>query len=238
MSTGTLYMIPVMLGDADPLELLSPQVKTIVDSLDEFIVENSKNARAFLKKMQIPTAQSDLKLHELNKHTDRSEASAFLDACRSGKSIGLLSDAGCPGVADPGADMVYLAHQHNIKVVPLIGPSSILLAMMASGMNGQSFAFNGYLPIDKAARKKAIRELEQRSQHLNQTQLFIETPYRNEQLFEELIRTCASQTIIGVACDLTLPTEYVKSLSPSQWKKHKKESLHKRPAIFMIHKNA
>lgn len=237
MSAGTLYMIPVMLGDANPLELLSPQVKTIVDGLDEFIVENSKNARAFLKKMQIPTAQSALKLHELNKHTDRTEATSFLNACREGKSIGLLSDAGCPGVADPGADMVYLAHQHNIKVVPLIGPSSILLAVMASGMNGQSFAFNGYLPIDKLDRKKAIRELEQRSQQLNQTQLFIETPYRNDQLFEELLKSCSAQTTIGIACDLTLKTEYVKSLSPAQWKKQKKTSFHKRPAIFMIHKN-
>lgn len=238
MSVGTLYMIPVMLGDADPLKLLSPQVKAIVDNLDEFIVENSKNARAFLKKMQIPTEQSALTLHELNKHTDRSEASAFLDACNAGKSIGLLSDAGCPGVADPGADMVYLAHQKNIKVVPLIGPSSILLAVMASGMNGQSFAFNGYLPIDKLARKKAIRELEQRSQQLNQTQLFIETPYRNDQLFEELTKTCSNQTTIGVACDLTLKTEYVKSLPTTQWRKNKKTSLHKRPAIFMIHKNS
>ena len=186
--------------------------------------------------MKIPTPQSELKLHELNKHTDIQELHSFLKSCRNGKNIGLISDAGCPGVADPGAEVVKIAHKQNIQVIPLVGPSSILLAMMSSGMNGQNFAFNGYLPIDKAERKSKIKQLERRSFEENQSQLFIETPYRNNSIIEDLSSTLNSDTRICVACDLTLPTEYIKTQTAKEWK-HSKIDFHKRPAIFIIQKD-
>jgi 16S rRNA (cytidine1402-2'-O)-methyltransferase len=160
----------------------------------------------------------------------------FLDACKKGLSVGLLSEAGCPAIADPGADIVKLAHQNNIQVVPLVGPSSIILALMGSGMNGQSFAFNGYLPIDKDQRKSELKRLERLSFEQNQTQLFIETPYRNNKMLEDLIAVLHPQTRVCVACDITLPSEFIKTYTANEWKKIKVD-LHKRPAIFIIHKD-
>ena len=163
------------------------------------------------------------------------EIPLYLEECCKGNNIGLLSDAGCPGVADPGAEVVKIAHEKNIKTIPLVGPSSILLAMMSSGMNGQNFAFNGYLPIEKVERKSKMKQLEKRSFDENQSQLFIETPYRNNSVLEDLYKTLSSDTKICVACDLTLPTEYIRTQTAKQWK-HSKLDFHKRPAIFIMHK--
>ena len=177
-----------------------------------------------------------LSLFSLNKFTDPLEIPSFLEECLAGNSIGLLSDAGCPGVADPGAEVVKIAHKQNIQVIPLVGPSSILLAMMSSGMNGQNFAFNGYLPIDKVERKTKIKQLERRSYEEQQSQLFIETPYRNNSILEDLSTILHPETQICVACDLTLASEYVKTQTAKDWK-HSKVDFHKRPAIFIIQKD-
>tara|TARA_B100000780_G_scaffold275906_1_gene243470 strand:- start:4629 stop:5342 length:714 start_codon:yes stop_codon:yes gene_type:complete len=235
MSKGILYMIPTTLGESDVAKVLPSSVKDTIHQLDEFIVENSKNARAFLKLMEIPTPQNQIILHELNKHTDVQELNSFLANCRNGKNIGLISDAGCPGVADPGAEIANLAHKEDIKIIPLVGPSSILLSLMASGMNGQSFAFNGYLPIDKTDVKKKLKDLERISRTQNQTQLFIETPYRNNKLIEILYQSLHGTTKLCIACDISLKTEYIKTRTIAEWKKTAKPELHKRPCIFLIH---
>lgn len=164
------------------------------------------------------------------------ELNSFLDPIYEGYNIGLISDAGCPGVADPGSDIIKIAHQSNIKVVPLVGPSSILLAIMSSGLNGQNFAFNGYLPIDRADKKNKIKELEKTSQQKNQSQIFIETPYRNNKMLEDLTKTLSGDTKLCIACDITLSTEYIKTLLVNEWKKNK-INIDKKPAIFIIHKD-
>jgi len=217
------------------LQKLPLSVKETIHQLDEFIVENSKTARAFLKLMEIPTPQNELKFHTLNKHTEAQELHAFLSACRNGKNIGLISDAGCPGVADPGAEIANLAHKEDIQIIPLVGPSSILLSLMASGMNGQSFAFNGYLPIDKSDVKKKLKDLERISRTHNQTQMFIETPYRNTKLIETLYQTLQSNTKLCIACDISLSTEHIKTRTIAEWKRTAKPDFHKRPCIFLIH---
>lgn len=235
MNKGQLYLIPNTLGENNPFDVLPTQVKSIIDSLDTFIVENSKAARKFIKSISPEKSQPSLTLFELNKHTQPEDLPNFIKPCLEGKTIGLLSDAGCPGIADPGADIVKLAHQNNIKVIPLVGPSSILLAMMASGMNGQSFAFNGYLPIDKNERKSEIKRLERISKDYNQSQSFIETPYRNNKMLEDLCNTLSNDCLICVACDITLDTEFIKTQTAAQWKKNSVD-LHKRPTLFIIHK--
>lgn len=233
---GKLYLIPTTLGDNEPLEVLPISVKKIIEETDVYIVENEKTARHFIKKINPKKVQATLKLFPLNKFTDKSLLPEYLEPCFKGTNIGLLSEAGCPGVADPGADIVKIAHQKNIKVVPLVGPSSILMALMSSGMNGQSFAFNGYLPIDKDERKKEIKCLERISFDQNQSQIFIETPYRNNKLLEDLCNTLDANTLICVACDITLSTEFIKTQTVNSWKKNIVD-LHKRPTIFIIHKN-
>ena len=233
--TGKLYLIPTSLGDSAPLETIPISIKKIIESIDVYIVENEKSARRFIKAVSSGKSQSSLTLFTLNKFTDPLEIPLYLEECYKGNNIGLLSDAGCPAVADPGAEVVKIAHEKNIKTIPLVGPSSILLAMMSSGMNGQNFAFNGYLPIEKAERKSKIKQLEKRSFDENQSQLFIETPYRNNSILEDLHKTLSSDTKICVACDLTLPTEYIKTQTAKQWK-YSKLDFHKRPAIFIIHK--
>ena len=233
---GKLYLIPTTLGDTDPLNVLPLSVKKVIEQLDIYIVENEKTARRDIKKICPSKVQSSLTLFPLNKFTDANELPTYLEPCKRGLSVGLLSEAGCPGVADPGADIVKLAHQNNIKVVPLVGPSSILMAMMSSGMNGQSFAFNGYLPIDKGERKQEIKRLERLSYEHSQSQLFIETPYRNNKFLEDLCNTVNGNTDICVACDITLPTEYIKTMSANDWKKNNVD-LHKRPTLFIIHKS-
>ncbi|MCH4824175.1 SAM-dependent methyltransferase [Gramella lutea] len=234
--TGKLYLIPVHLGESNENQVFPSFNKTIIDGIDDFIVENEKSARRFIKQILPEKSQQTLKLHGLNKFTEASEIPEFLNAAKEGKNMGLLSEAGCPGVADPGAEIVKLAHRFNIQVIPLVGPSSILLAMMASGMNGQSFTFHGYLSIDKKERKHEIKQLERISSEKNQAQIFIETPYRNMKFLEDLIQNLHPATRICVACDLTLKSEFIKTATASEWKKIKAD-LHKRPAIFIIQKD-
>lgn len=232
---GKLYLIPTTMGDCDPMDVLPQTVKRCLDFIDDYIVENEKTARKFIKSVQPEKVQASLRLSALNKHTEISEHNKMIQPCLEGKNIGLMSEAGCPGIADPGAAIVKIAHEKGIQVVPLVGPSSILLAMMASGMNGQSFTFNGYLPIDKSEKKSALKNLEKLSHDKNQSQIFIETPYRNNKLLEDLIQTLQPNTHLCVATDITLPTEYIKTLRVNDWKKTKVD-LHNRPTIFIIHK--
>ncbi|MGB2404634.1 MAG: SAM-dependent methyltransferase [Flavobacteriaceae bacterium] len=234
-SVPTLYLIPCPLGDVAPMEVLPLTIRKVIEDLTHFIVENEKEARRFIKRIAPQKKQEELVLYPLNKFTDPRELQNYLDPIEAGKSMGLLSDAGCPGVADPGAVIVKRAHDKNMCVRPLVGPSSLLLAMMASGMNGQAFAFNGYLPIDKQDRQRSLRQLEKRSGELDQTQIFIETPYRNDQLLDDFIKTLSPSTLLCVACDLTLPTEWVKTAPIKEWK-NITVKLQKRPAIFLIHK--
>lgn len=232
---GKLYVIPNMLGETEPLEVLPLSIKRTIEQVDDYIVESEKAARKFIKKINSGKSQPSLRIFLLNKYTDAAELQHYLEPCLNGKSMGLLSDAGCPGVADPGAVIVNLAHQKNITVVPLVGPSSILLAMMASGMNGQSFAFNGYLSIDRNDRKKEIKKFEKISGDTGQTQIFIETPYRNDKLFSDFLSILNNATLLCIACDLTLPTEYIKTMTVAEWKTENPD-LHKRPSIFIIQK--
>ncbi|MXN90669.1 SAM-dependent methyltransferase [Flavobacterium sp. Sd200] len=236
LAKGKLYLLPVPLGDdADPKTVLPETVAKSIEFIDHYIVENEKTARRFIKAILPTKKQPDLKLSLLNKHTDAADHNSFLQPCIEGKNVGLMSEAGCPGVADPGAAIVKIAHEKGIQVVPLVGPSSILLAMMASGMNGQSFAFNGYLPIDKSDKKTALKNFEKLSQDKSQSQLFIETPYRNNKLVDDLLAILQPNTHLCIAADITLPTEYIKTKTVAQWKKEKPD-LHNRPCIFIIHR--
>ena len=239
-SLGKLYLIPITLSNPGettvvPEDVLPQTIKRTIDFIDYYIVENEKTARKFIKSIHPEKKQPDLKISVLNKHTEIAEHNEFIQPLLRGENIGLMSESGCPGVADPGAVIVKLAHEKGIQVVPLVGPSSILLALMASGMNGQSFAFNGYLPIDKNDKKQALKSFERLSQEKNQSQLFIETPYRNNKLMEDLLQILQPNTYLCVACDITLPTEYIKNKTVNQWKKEKAD-LHNRPCIFIIHK--
>ena len=235
MTKGSLYLIPTTLGETEPLEVMPLSVKKVIEQVNTYIVENEKSARRFIKKISPKKSQPSLQIFSLDKYADEFETQKYLDVCEQGISVGLLSEAGVPAIADPGASIVKLAHEKNIRVIPLVGPSSILMAMMSSGMNGQNFAFNGYLPIDKSERKRAIKELEKLSFDKNQAQIFIETPYRNEKMLADLKATLHQQTNLCVAADITLPTEYIKTLSVNNWKQEKPD-LHKRPAIFIIQK--
>jgi 16S rRNA (cytidine1402-2'-O)-methyltransferase len=233
---GVLYLIPSPLGQNAPMEVLPLTVRKVIEELTHFIVENEKDARAFIKRISPKKNQSTLKLFPLNKFTLPEEILTYLDPIEEGITMGVISDAGCPGVADPGAEIVKMAHRKKITIHPLVGPSSILLALMGSGLNGQNFAFNGYLPIDKAKRQKEIKKLEKKSFDFNQSQLFIETPYRNDQMLQDLLKSLDRNTEVCVACDLTLPTQFIKTLSVKEWKKLNL-TFHKRPAIFIIHKD-
>lgn len=232
---GKLYLIPTTLGDVDPTDVLPVTVKRSIQFIDDYIVENEKTARKFIKSIDAEKVQSALRLSTLNKHTQTSEYNTMLQPCMEGRNVGLMSEAGCPGVADPGAVIVKIAHEKGIQVVPLVGPSSIILAMMGSGMNGQQFAFNGYLPIDKSEKKATLKTLEKLSHDKNQSQIFIETPYRNNKLLEDILQALQPSTHLCVAADITLPTEYIKTQRVSEWKKATVD-LHNRPAIFIIHK--
>ena len=232
---GKLYLIPTTLGEMNADDVLPQTIKRAIDFIDIYIVENEKTARKSIKIVHADKKQSELKLFLLNKHTDSKEHLEFIKPLLEGHNVGLMSEAGCPGVADPGAVIVKIAHEKGIQVVPLVGPSSILLALMASGMNGQSFTFNGYLPIDKSEKKQALKGLEKLSFDKNQSQLFIETPYRNNKLFEDILQTLQPNTLLCVACDITLPSEYIKTMTVNLWKKQKVD-LHNRPCIFIIHK--
>lgn len=236
MATGKLYLLPVPLGDdTDPKDVLPQTIERAVEFIDHYIVENEKTARRFIKAILPTKKQPELQLSVLNKHTLPTDHSAFIQPCMEGKNVGLMSEAGCPGVADPGAAIVKLAHEKGIQVVPLVGPSSILLAIMGSGMNGQSFAFNGYLPIEKGEKKAALKNLEKLSQDKSQSQLFIETPYRNNKLLEDVLQALQPTTHLCLAADITLPTEFIKTKTVAQWKKEVPD-LHNRPCIFIIHR--
>jgi 16S rRNA (cytidine1402-2'-O)-methyltransferase len=232
---GKLYLIPTTLGDTEPLEVLPMSVKKIIEQVDHYIVENEKTARRFIKKISPRKSQPSLTIYLLDKFTEDLEVQHYLDVCLQGVNVGLLSEAGVPAVADPGASIVMLAHKKQIKVVPLVGPSSIMMAMMSSGLNGQNFAFNGYLPIDKNERKKRIKQLEKLSFDKNQSQLFIETPYRNEKMFADLLVTLSDETLLCLAVNITLSNEYINTMPVRLWKNEKLD-LHKKPAIFIIHK--
>lgn len=232
---GKLYLIPTTMGECDPMDVLPQTVKRTIDFIDHYIVENEKTARKSIKEVSPEKKQSDLILFTLNKRTEVKEHLDFIKPLLEGKNVGLMSEAGCPGVADPGAVIVKLAHDKGIQVVPLVGPSSILLAMMASGMNGQSFTFNGYLPIEKDEKRASFKTLERVSFEKNQSQIFIETPYRNNKLLEDLVQTLNPETHLCIATDITLPTEYIKTKKIAAWKKETID-LHKRPTIFIIHK--
>lgn len=216
---GKLYLIPTTLGENEPLEVMPYSVKTIVELLDHYIVENEKSARRFIKKITPKKTQSSLIMMKLDKYAKEIETRTYLDLCEQGVSIGLLSEAGVPAVADPGASMVKLAHEKGIQVVPLVGPSSILMALMASGLNGQNFAFNGYLPIDNSERKKEIKALEKLSKEKNQSQIFIETPYRNEKMFTDLKSVLSPGTLLCIAIDISLPKEFIKTYTIAHWKR-------------------
>ncbi len=230
---GVLYLIPTTLGDNAPLEVLPISIKRTIENIDHYIVENEKTARRFIKSINASKSQPNLHFEHLNKFTEQAEIPSYLNPCLNGFDIGLLSEAGCPGIADPGAEVVKIAHEKNIKVVPLVGPSSILLAMMASGMNGQSFAFNGYLPIDNGERKSAIKRFEKLSKENNQSQVFIETPYRNNKLLDEFTKTLHTNTLLCIASDITLPSEFISTKPIANWKSSTID-LHKRPTIFII----
>ncbi|OCX52426.1 SAM-dependent methyltransferase [Mucilaginibacter sp. PPCGB 2223] len=233
MPKGTLYLIPVPLADNAAAKSFTPYLVETINQIKEYIVENEKTARKFLKEAGLKIPQSELVIHDYGKHKRESGPGQFFTGLESGKDVGLMSEAGCPGIADPGADIVAEAHKRGIKVVPLVGPSSILLALMASGFNGQSFTFHGYLPIDKAQRSKRIKELESHAERFSQTQLFIETPFRNNQMLEEILRTCNPKTRLCIACNITAEDELIKTQSAGDWKKQIPD-LHKKPTIFLL----
>lgn len=235
MNKGKLYLIPTTLGDtAETADVIPVKVNELINKIDEYIVENEKSARHYLKKLGIKKPLQEIILHPLNQHTQAHEISTYLNSILQGKDIGVISEAGCPGVADPGADVVKLAHEKNIDVIPLVGPSSILMSLMASGFNGQNFAFNGYLPKERGERIKKIKDLEMLVYKRKQTQMFIETPYRNMHLLEDLLGACENKTKLCIACDITLPSEFIKTKSVFDWKKQLPD-INKRPTIFLIY---
>jgi 16S rRNA (cytidine1402-2'-O)-methyltransferase len=240
---GTLYLIPNTLGATEALSHVIPEhVQATTASLDYFVAENAKTARAFLKLVgaahPLCKPLQEIQIAELNVNTPAQALAGLLAPLLAGRDAGLVSEAGVPAVADPGADLVRLAHQHGIPVRPLVGPSSLLLAVMASGLNGQSFAFNGYLPTDAAQRTKRIQELEKRSRSEKQTQLFIETPYRNAAMLEALVAACQPGTLLCVATDLSLPSETIRTMTGAKWKgllaDGKGPDFHKKPTVFLL----
>ncbi|MCE5180483.1 MAG: SAM-dependent methyltransferase [Betaproteobacteria bacterium] len=235
MVAGTLYLIPTTLGES-PLSLIIPQqVQKIAAGLTVFVAENPKTARQYLKQLELVTPLQEIEIFTLDKHTKPAQLTQFLQPALAGKDIGLVSEAGCPAVADPGALLVRLAHEKGLRVVPLVGPSSILLALMASGMNGQAFAFHGYLPIQKAERGRKISGLEKESILRDQTQIFIETPYRNQAMFEDIIQVCEPGTELCIATDITLITEHIETRTIAEWRK-KAPDINKKPTIFLLYR--
>ncbi|WP_337883538.1 SAM-dependent methyltransferase [Chromobacterium haemolyticum] len=231
--SGTLFLIPAPLGD-ESIAWLPEAERAKVLHLTRFVVEAEKTARKHLKALGVSAPIRELAMSTLNEHTPAADVAALLQPLLDGHDLGLISEAGCPAVADPGAQLVALAHERGLRVEPLIGPSSILLALMASGANGQCFAFHGYLPVDAADKAKIVKELELRSRQRNETQVFIETPYRNNALLQQLRDTLSPATRLAVACDLTLPSQTIVSHRVKDWPKDAPD-LHKRPAIFIIH---
>ncbi|WP_308764159.1 SAM-dependent methyltransferase [uncultured Bacteroides sp.] len=230
-----LYLLPVTLGDTELNTVLPAYNIEIIQGIKHFIVEDVRSARRFLKKVDREFDIDSLSFYPLNKHTSAEDISGYLKPLLAGQSMGVISEAGCPAVADPGADVVAIAQRKNLKVVPLVGPSSIILSVMGSGFNGQSFAFHGYLPIEPVERVKRIKQLEQRIYSENQTQLFIETPYRNHKMVDDLLQNCRPQTKLCIAANLTCEGEYIKTRAISEWK-GKVPDLSKIPCIFLLYK--
>jgi len=230
---GTLYLIPTTLGESAYDQVIPSFNNSVLQEIDVFIVENIKTARRFIKKTTPDKVIDDLVFYEINKRTNLDMLPTFLKPIDEGKNIGVISDAGCPGVADPGADIVALAHQKNIKVVPLVGPSSILLSLMASGFNGQSFCFNGYLPKEQKDRVRKLKDLERMAIAQKQTQLFIETPYRNQHVLTDLLANCNPNTKLCIAVDITMASEQIATKPIAEWK-NTTIDLNKRPCIFLL----
>lgn len=232
---AALYLIPVTLGDTEINRVLPEYNRQVIAGIKHFAVENIRSARRFLRRSNPEIIIDELTFFTLDEHTRIEEISSFLTPLRQGKPLGVISEAGCPAIADPGADLVAIAQSEGLPVIPLVGPSSILMSLMASGFNGQSFTFNGYLPVEPNERVRKIRLLEQRVYQENQTQIFIETPYRNHKMIEELIRTCRPGTKLCVACDISCENEEIHTRTMAQWKKAKYD-YQKRPAIFLLYK--
>ena len=234
MGKGTLYLVPTGLGG--PVAPLLPRATMdVLQGLEHFIVENPRSARAFLKAAGYARPLQGIAMQTLDEHTPQSAIAEMLRPLGEGLTCGLLSEAGCPAIADPGAALIREAHRAEVRVVPLVGPSALLLAVMASGLNGQRFAFHGYLPVERTARQKKLGELERESDRIDVTQVFIETPYRNETMFDALVACCQHDTLVCIATDLTLPTESVITLPVSDWK-NKRPSLNRRPSVFLLYR--
>jgi 16S rRNA (cytidine1402-2'-O)-methyltransferase len=234
VSQGRLYLLPAWLSEDTPPEHVVPAlVLERIRALDAFVVENAKSARRFIASCGHPKPLREIGMAELNEHTPAAEVPALLEVALAGRDLGLLSEAGAPAVADPGALLVAAAHERGVKVVPMVGPSSILLALMASGLEGQRFRFAGYLPADSAARRAALAELERQSSRHHETQIFIETPYRNDAMLADILQACRPVTRLAIAADLTAPTEWIRSGSIESWRANT-PTIGKRPAIFLV----
>ena len=233
---AALYLIPVTLGDTEIEKVLPAHNRDIILSIKHFIVENIRSARRFLKKVDKSIDIDTLTFYELNEHTEQKDIAHYLDALSKGEPMGVISEAGCPGVADPGAMVVEMAHRKNLRVIPLSGPSSIIMAVMASGFNGQNFAFNGYLPAKPAERNSRIKQLEARIYKENQSQIFIEAPYRNTKMIQSLLSYCRPDTLLCIASGITTQEEWIKTKSIAQWKKEKLPEIDKIPTIFILYK--
>ena len=235
MQRGTLFLIPVPLAENAMQKSFTPFLVETINVIKTYIVENEKTARKFLKEAGIKTSQSELLIHDYGKHKRGNSLVPYFTQLMSGIDVGLMSEAGCPGIADPGAEIVAEAHKRGIKVVPLVGPNSMILALMASGLSGQSFAFHGYLPIDKVERAKRIKELENLSVKHKQTQLFMETPFRNNHLLDDVLKNCQSSTQLCIASNINGENEFIKTLSVGMWKSERID-LHKKPTVFLLYK--
>lgn len=233
---NALYLLPVTLGDTEIDNVLPSYNRVIIRHIKFFVVENVRSARRFLKKVDRDINIDELTFYLMDKHTDAAKMASYLKPLEEGNAMGVISEAGCPAVADPGADVVAVAQRKNLRVIPMVGPSSIIMSVMGSGFNGQSFAFNGYLPIEPAERTKRIKQLETRAYTEDQTQLFIETPYRNHKMLEELLRTCKPSTRLCIASGITCAEEYIHTHTIAEWKKIKLHDLSKIPTIFLIYK--
>lgn len=235
MLSNGLYLIPVTLGDTSISNVLPDYNKSVILQIKHFVVEDLRTARRFLKKVDTSIVIDDLTFYELNKRTPKGKLQEYIAPLLKGEPVGLMSEAGCPAVADPGSDLVALAHKKNLKVIPLVGPSSILLSLMASGFNGQSFTFHGYLPIQGDKRIQKIKELERRIYGDDETQLFIETPYRNKQIVDDILKNCKAQTKLCIAANITCPDEFIQTKTIQEWKRDMPE-IAKVPCIFLLYK--
>lgn len=231
--SGILYLIPSPLGDNEPREVIPAPVFELLPHLQHFVVEELRTVRRYLSRAGLKGKIAELNLYELNEHTLQKDVESYVQILKEGNDIGLISEAGLPAVADPGALLVELAHKNDIEVRPFVGPSSLMLALMASGLNGQCFAFTGYLPVKPDERRAKIKTIEKVSMQLKQSQIMIETPYRNDQLFADLLAVCGANTRICVAAEITLPTQFIKTKTVAQWKKSP-VTIGKRPCVFVL----